>query len=154
MAEEDLRRPKISFDGPAEPRIINATPESCLIEQLNTEPTKEELAKKAIQKKIEAIVNPAPNQSFGEIPEALTSMGRAGAVTASEEKVSFTMFTQLNRIKEEAKKIQTKETELHEEKKKLAGDLETLEKKIADQEHKWKQYFEAIRKQMARSTLT
>ena len=69
LAEEDLRHPKISFDGPAEPRIINATPESCLIEQLNTEPTKEELAKKAIQKKIEAIVNPAPNQSFGEIPK-------------------------------------------------------------------------------------
>jgi len=130
MAEEDLRRPKISFDGPAEPRIINATPESCLIEQLNTEPTKEELAKKAIQKKIEAIVNPAPNQSFGEIPEALTSMGRAGAVTASEEKVSFTMFTQLNRIKEEAKKIQTKKLSYMKKRRSLQATLKLLKKRL------------------------
>jgi septin family protein len=155
MAKGDLHRPKISFDGPAEPRIINATPESCLVKQPNTKPTKEKLAKKSMQKNIRTIVNSASkNQSFGEIPEPLTSMGGATIVPASEEKVSLTIFAQLNRIKEEAKKVQTIEAELNEEKKKLAGDLEALKKKIADQEREWTQYFDAIRKEMARLTLT
>jgi predicted nucleic acid-binding Zn-ribbon protein len=64
------------------------------------------------------------------------------------------VFAQLNRIKEEAKKVQTIEAELNQEKKKLAGDLEALRKKIADQEREWTQYFDAIRKEMARLTLT
>ena len=155
MAKGDLRRWKICFDSPAEPRIINATPESCLVEQPNTEPTEEKLAKKPCKKKIRAIVNPlSKNQSFGEILESLTSVEGAAAVPASEEKASTVMFAQLNRIKEEAKKVQTIEAELNEEKKKLAGDLEALEKKIADQERELERYFDATRKEMARLTLT
>ena len=150
LAELDLRHPKISFDGPAEPRIINATPESCLIKQLNSKPTKEKLPKKAMQKKIRAIFNPASkNQNSVETPEPLTPVGGSAAVPASEEKVSD-MFAQLNRIKEEAMKVVTKEAELNEEKKKIAGELEALEKKIADQEREWTQYFDAVRKEMAR----
>jgi hypothetical protein len=85
MAKGDLCCPKISFDGPAEPRIINATPESCLVRQPSTKPTKEKLAKKAMQKKIRTIGNPeSKNQSFEEIPEPLTSVGGAAAVPASE----------------------------------------------------------------------
>jgi septin family protein len=154
MAEADLRRPKISFDGPAEPRIINATPESCLVEQPNTEPTKEDAPKRAIQENIQATIDPASNQSLEELPEPLTSVDAAEAVPASKKKASASTFALLNRIEEEAKKIQTIEAELHEEKKKFAGDLEALEKKIADREREWTQYFEAIRKQMARLTLT
>ena len=156
MGKGDLRRLKISFDGPAEPRIINATLESCLVKQPdNTKPIKERLAKKAMRKKIRVTVNPAlKNQSFGETPEPLTSVGGAVAVPASMEKVSVTMFARLNRIKEEAKKVQIKEAELNEEKKKLLGELDALEKKIADQEREWTQYFDAIKKEVARLTLT
>jgi septin family protein len=150
-----LRRLKISFDGPAEPRIINATPESCLVKQPNTQPIKKKLAEKAMQKKNRAIINPAlKKQSFGEIPQSLTSVEGSAAVPVSEEKVSVPMFAELNRIKAEAKKVQAMEAELNEEKKKLAGDLEFLEKKILDQEREWTQYFDAIRKEMARFTLT
>jgi hypothetical protein len=108
-----------------------------------------------MQKKIRVTVNPeSKNQGFGEGPEPLTSVGAAVAVPASMEKVSVTLFARLNRIKEEAKKVQIKEAELNEEKKKLLGELDALEKKIADQEQEWTQYFEAIRKEVARLTLT
>jgi hypothetical protein len=70
MAEKELRGSKICLDGPVEPRIINATPESCLIEQPNIEPTEEELAKKAIQKKIQAIVNPVADQDLKKSPNS------------------------------------------------------------------------------------
>lgn len=155
MAKGEPRHPKIIFEGYAEPRIINATPESCLVKPPNVKPTKEKLAEKAMQKKIRAIVNPeSKNQSVGEIPEPLTSVSGAATVPASEEKASVTMFAQLNRIKEQAKKVQTIEAELNEEKKKLAGDLEALKKRIADQELKWARYFDAIKKEIARLTST
>jgi len=155
MAKGDSRRLKISFDGPAEPRIINATPESCLVKQPdNTKPIKEKLAKKAMQKKIRVTVNPAlKNQSFGETLEPLTSVG-AVAVPASVEKVSVTMFARLNRIKKEAKKVQKIEAELNEEKKKLLGELDALEKKVEGQEREWTRYFEAMRKEVAQLILT
>ena len=154
MAEGDSRHQKISFESPTEARIINATPESCLDKQLNTKPTKEKLPKKAMQKKIRTIFNPASKkQNSGETSEPLTPLGGSAAVPASEEKVSD-MFAQLNRIKEEAMKVVTKEAELNEEKKKIAGELEALEKKIADQERQWTQYFDAVRKEMARLTST
>jgi len=153
LAELDLRHPKISFDGPAEPRIINATPESCLVERPNIEPTKDEVARKAVQKKIQAVVNPALNQSLGEVAESTTSVGGAEAVPASEQKTSVAMFALFNRIDEKAKKVQAIQAEIDEEKRKLAGDLEALEKKVADQEREWTRYFEAIKKQMARLTL-
>jgi len=57
-------------------------------------------------------------------------MGRAGAVTASEEKVSFTMFTQLNRIKEEAKKIQTKKLSYMKKRRSLQATLKLLKKRL------------------------
>ena len=156
MAKGDSRRLKISFNGPAEPRIINATPESCLVKQPdNTKPIKEKLAKKAMQKKIRVTVKPAlKNQSFGEIPPPLTSVGGAIAVPAPIEKVSVTMFARLNRIKEEAKKVLILEAELNEEKKRLLGELDALEKKVEGQEQEWTQYFDAIRKEVARLTLT
>jgi len=156
MGKGDLRRLKISFDGPAEPRIINATPESCLVKQPDdNKPIKKKLAKKAMQKKIRATVNPTlKNQSFREIPQPVTSVGGAVAMPASMEKVSVTMFARLNRIKEEAEKVQVIEAELNEEKKKLLGELVALEKKVEGQEREWAQYFDAIRKEIARLTLT
>ena len=72
----------------------------------------------------------------------------------SEKKASVTMFALLNRIREEAKKVQTIEAELHEEKKRLEDDLETIKTRIADQEREWAHYFDAIKEEMARLTLT
>ena len=153
MEKKASRNRNIRFKGHAEPRIINAIPESlCLIEQQNTEPTKKRLPKKLTQKKNQAIVcYLSEKQSLKEITPALTSVFGVIAIPASQEKMPTAMVTNFKRIQEETIKVQTIEAALNEEKKFLV-ELKDLEKEIADQEQQWLEYFNTIRQEMARLT--
>jgi hypothetical protein len=154
MAEEASRHLNIRFNGHAKPRIINASPESIyLVEKQNPEPTKKSLPKKVPQKKNHAIAyQPTENQNLRAVPQALTSSSGVIAVPASQKKMPAPMFANLNRIQQEAIKVQTIEAELNKEKEKLLVELKALEKEMAEQEQEWSKYFNTVRQEMARLT--